>query len=163
MALISDELLRAIVGESDHSVVKIELTDGAATWEAPFTMHHQSLVMEIQRSIRFAPGCQAIQNAYVRFPEGSFRSPDVAVYDRPVPDTDDATHVVPTAVIEVLSPGFEAKDRLAVPFYLAQGVRDVLLVGLEGEVIHITSQGQIVHTAPVDLTFACGCAVTIPL
>ena len=163
MALIPDELLRAIVQESDHSVVKIELTDGVATWEAPFTVRHQGLVMEIQRSIRFVGGCHAVQNAYVRFTEGSFRSPDVAVYDRELPDTDDATDVVPVAVIEVLSPGFEAKDRMAVPFYLSQGVRDVVLADpATGGVTHATPQGQKVYAAPVDLEFACGCTITIP-
>ena len=139
MALIPDRLLNAIVLKSDHSMVKVELTAGVPTWEAPFTLLHQRTVAEIQASLRLAEGCHAIQNAHVRFPEGSFRSPDLAIYDRDVPDTDGATDVIPVVALEVLSPGFEFKDRLAVSFYLAQGVIDVVLVDPRTrEVFHAT-------------------------
>ena len=143
MVLIPDELLNAIVLDSDHSMVKVELTDGVPTWEAPFTLLHQRTVAD---SPVIPPsgteGCHAIQNAYVRFPEGSFRSPDLAIYDRDVPDTDGATDVILVVALEVLSPGFEFKDRMAVPFYLAQGVSDVVLVDPHtGEVVHATPRG----------------------
>ena len=101
---------------------------------------------------------------YIRFPDGSFRSPDVAIYCEEPPDVDGALDVLPVAVVEIVSAGYEAKDQIGLPFYLAQGIADVALYDPRtGEVIHATPQGQTIHAAPVDLTFTCGCVVTIPL
>ena len=56
------------------------------------------------------------------------------------------------------------KDEIGLPFYLAQGIADVALYDPRtGEVIHATPYGQTIHAAPVDLTFAYECVVTIPL
>ena len=64
----------------------------------------------------------------------------------------------------IVSFGYEKKDEIGLPFCLAQGIADVALYDPRtGQVIHATLHGQTVHAAPVDLTFACGCVVTIPL
>jgi len=43
-------------------------------------------------------------------------------------ETEDAILLLPEAVIEVVSKGYEAKDlELGPPFYLAQGVEDVIV------------------------------------
>jgi Uma2 family endonuclease len=88
----------------------------------------------------------------------------VTIYCQEPPDVDGAGDTLPATVIEIVSPGYEKKDEIGLPFYLEQGIADVVLYDPRTrEVIHATSNGRDIHTAPVDLTFACGCAVTIPL
>ena len=154
---------------ADHSHVKLQMTAGIPTWEAMPGIRHQRIIMDVWSSVRRSPGgegdrgCHAVVDVMVRFPEGSFRSPDVAIYCQRLPDVDGATDLLPAAVVEVVSEGYEEKDRLGLPFYLAQGVADVVVYDpRKGEVVHATPEGQTVHAAPIDLAFACGCAVTIP-
>ncbi|RYG45078.1 Uma2 family endonuclease [bacterium] len=170
MAVISNELLEAIVQSADESLVKVEMAGGVPTWEAMPGVRHQRIIRLVANSVRRSPqeegdcGCHVYEDVYVRFPEGSFKSPDVAIYCEELPDVDGATDVIPVAVVEIVSKGYEAKDRIGLPFYLSQGIADVVVYDPRTrEVIHATPQGQNMHTAPVDLTFACGCAVTIPL
>ena len=67
-------------------------------------------------------------------------------------------------VIEIVSDGYEKNDEIGLPFYLSQGIGDVVLYDPRTrQVVHATPQGQTVHTAPVDLTFAWECAVSIPM
>ena len=66
-------------------------------------------------------------------------------------------------MIEVVSPNYEAKDTEDLPpIYLANGVRDVVVVDPEqGQVIHSTAAGPTTHAAPLTLTLQCGCRVTL--
>ena len=170
MATISAEFLDVLVQSADHSHVKLQLTDGVTTWEAMPGVRHQRIIADVWQSVRRVEqgegdcGCHAVMDVMVRFPEGSFRSPDVAIYCQSLPDKDGATDILPAAVVEIVSEGYEEKDRIGLPFYLAQGVRNVVVYDPRtGEVLHATPEGQTTHQAPVDLLFACGCAVTIPL
>ena len=129
----------------------------------------QRIIVDVWQSVRRAQGtegacgCHAVIDVMVRFPEGSFRSPDVAIFCQRLPDEDGATGVLPAAVIEVVSPGYEEKDCIGPPFYLDQGIADVGVYDPRtGEVAHFTPDGRAVHAAAVDLEFACGRAVTIP-
>lgn len=169
MAAISQETLERLVQAADHSEVKLEMTAGMPTWEAMPGVRHQRIILSVWSSVRRRTGwegdcgCHSVVDVYVRFPDGSFRSPDVAIYCQELPDVDGATDVIPVAVIEIVSDGYEKKDEIGLPFYLAQGIADVVLYDpRKNEVIHATPQGQTLHAAPVDLAFACGCAVTIP-
>ena len=170
MATISAEFLDLLVRSADESHVKLQLTDGVTTWEAMPGVRHQRIITDVWSSVRRLGrgesdcGCHAVIDVMIRFPEGSFRSPDVAIYCQRLPDEDGTTDRIPVAVVEIVSAGYEEKDRLGLPFYLAQGVADVVVYDPRtGEVIHATSEGQTTHQAPVDLDFICGCAVTIPL
>ena len=169
MATVSDEFLDLLVRSADECFVKIEMTAGIPTWEAMPGVRHQRIIMDVWNSVRRSfggegdCGCHALVDVMVRFPEGSFRSPDVVIYGQQLPDIDGATDVIPAAVVEIVSPGYEETERLGLPFSLAQGIADVVVYDPRtGEVVHATPKGQTVHAAPVDLAFACGCAVTIP-
>lgn len=170
MAAISEELLERLVQAADHSQVKLEMTAGMPTWEAMPGFKHQRIVQSVFLSVRRTQGtdsdcgCHRFLDVYIRFPDGSFRSPDVAIYCQEPPDVDGAGDMLPVAVIEIVSAGYEKKDEIGLPFYLEQGIADVVLYDPRTkEVVHATPSGKTIHTAPVDLTFACGCAVTIPL
>ena len=170
MALVSDEMLDVLVQSADHSHVKLQMTDGVTTWEAMPGWRHQRIIIDVYQSVCREKGdagdcgCHAAVDVMVRFPEGSFRSPDVAIFCKLPPDKDGAVHAVPAAVVEIVSAGYEEKDRIGLPFYLAQGVLDVVVYDPRtGEVVHATPEGQTIHAAPVDLAFVCGCTVTIPL
>lgn len=170
MAAISNELLERLVQAADHSEVKLEMTAGMPTWEAMPGRRHQRISRSVADSARRRPGdegdcgCHSIIDVYIRFPDGSFRSPDVAIYCQEPPDVDGALDVLPVAVVEIVSDGYEKKDEIGLPFYLAQGIADAVLYDpRKNEVVHATPHGQTLHAAPVDLTFACGCVVTIPL
>ena len=69
-------------------------------------------------------------------------------------------------VVEGLVPmcrGFEAKDvQIGAPFYLAQGVRDVVLFDPDsGEVTHLRSGEERRLASPAEIELACGCLVTV--
>lgn len=170
MAVVSDEMLDLLVQSADHSQVRLQMTAGVPTWEAMPGWRHQRITLDIRDSIRRLAegegdcGCHAGVDVMIRFPEGSFRSPDVAIFCQLPPDRDGAVDILPAAVVEIVSPGYEEKDRIGPPFYLDQGIADVVVYDpRSGEVVHFTPVGRSVHAAPVDLAFACGCVVTIPI
>ena len=72
--------------------------------------------------------------------------------------------MIPQAVIEVISPGYEYKDlNLNPQFYLAQGVKDVVIVDpRSGATSHFRTTGVTVRQAPVTIDFQCGCRCTVP-
>lgn len=72
-----------------------------------------------------ASGCFTLADTLIRFgdPDRSIKRPDLAIFYEEPADTDEALKVLPAAVVEVLSLGYEEKD-LGVdgaPFYLAKG------------------------------------------
>ncbi len=72
-------------------------------------------------------GCFQIPDVYIKFPDGSLKRPDIAIFCEEPPDTDEAYQQIPEAVLEVLSKDYEKKDtEIGAPFYLAQGVKDVV-------------------------------------
>lgn len=72
--------------------------------------------------------------------------------------------IIPDAVIEVISPGYEYKDLSLNPqFYLAQGVADVVIADpRSGIVNHFRNTGVTTHHTPTTLDLQCGCHCTIP-
>jgi Uma2 family endonuclease len=150
--------------------VKLEITQGIPTWEAFPSVRHQRLVDRIRATI--APregegdgcGCYHIADTLFRFPDGSIKRPDIAIFRADPPDQDEALTIIPAAVIEVVSRGYEFKDiMLNPPFYLAQGVRDVVIYDPSSTiVVHHTATGSTIHHAPAPLTLICGCDCAIP-
>jgi Uma2 family endonuclease len=79
--------------------------------------------------------CEHIADAYIRLPDSSLVRPDIAIFCAPIPRQREAYAAVPAAVIEIVSPNYEAKDYEELPpVYLANGVRDVVVVDPEQHV-----------------------------
>lgn len=115
--------------------VRLEITGGVPTWEAQPGALHNGVVDDIRQSLtRHNPadaacGCHHIADTYIEFAPSLLRRPDIAIFCAKPPRPDGAiSGLIPGAIIEVLSAGYEQKDRDAVALYLASGVQDVLLV-----------------------------------
>jgi len=153
-----------------EGAVRLEITGGVPTWEAFPGIRHQRTIDRIRASIQPAPGasvpcgCFHYSDVSIRFPDGSFKRPDVAIFCEEPPDQDEALTMLPRAVIEIISPGYEYKDvSLNPPFYLSQGLSDVVIVEPRtGSVEHYYAGGVAKHTAPVTLDLRCGCLCAIP-
>lgn len=158
------DLLRA-----DELGIRLEVMNGLAIWEAMPLYGHQKQVERIARSIRVAEGvtaCQCVNamDVYVQFPDG-LKRPDVSIFCREPTDEEaqSALTLIPEAVIEVVSKGYEAKDlQLAPNFYLSQGVKDVLVFDPATLlVLHATPERTERLVSPITRRLACGCEVTV--
>ncbi len=150
--------------------VRLEITGGIPTWEAFPGSRHQRIIDRIRASIQPTStneggcSCDHLSDVLIRFKDDSFKRPDIAIFCTAPPDQDDALTVIPQAVIEIISPGYEYKDLSLNPqFYLAQDVLDVVIVDpRSGVVNHFRTTGVSTHHAPVTLDFLCGCRCTVP-
>lgn len=150
--------------------IKLEITGGVPTWEVSPSIGHQRALTRIGASIEplaeSAKGCACVHysDVYIRFKDGSLKRPDIAIFCEEPPNTYEALTVIPQAVIEVISPGYEFKDIALNPqFYLAQDVSDVVVVDpRSGIVTHYRTTGVSVLNAPVTIDLLCGCRCTIP-
>jgi len=166
---ISEEQLWSVMRAADEIGVKIEFAAGVPLWEAMPSPRHQRVVKAIDASLTRNRsqgsdcGCVSYMDVAVRFPDGSFKRPDISVFCREPDEEDQAVTLVPEAVIEVVSQGYESKDfQFGPPFYLGQGVKDVVIVEpLTLLVLHIRSGGTRRLTSPVTIELECGCLVTV--
>lgn len=150
--------------------IKLEITGGVPTWRLLPSVRHQKVIDRIRASIAPIPGqsegcgCYHLADVSLVFPDGSYRRPDIALFCVEPPDIDEAWECVPEAVIEIVSPGYSEKD-LSVnpPWYLAQGVKDVLVVEPRERWVQHFSHGRPPTTRPWPYTaeLHCGCRVTI--
>jgi len=129
--------------------VRLEITGGVPTWEAMPGALHNGVVDDIRQNLtRHNPpdapcGCHHIADTYIEFAPGLLRRPDIAIFCARPPRPDGAIiGLIPEAVVEVLSAGYEQKDRDAVALYLGVGVRDVLLVDPRQRTVEWHRQGQ---------------------
>lgn len=141
--------------------IRLEIVRGLPIWEAAPALRHQRTVDRIRATIRGASqGCQCmhVADVYVQFPEG-LRRPDVSIFCREPDEQEDAITLIPEAVIEVISPKYEAKDLdVGPPFYLSQGVKDVVVVDPKTSVVlHMTANGTQRGLSPMPIELACGC------
>lgn len=163
--------------------VRLELVRGLPIWEAHPVWRHQKSVDRIRQSIApgdasFAEGptslragsqdnkpcaCVHVADVYIAFADGSLKRPDIAIFCREPDELDDAITLVPEAVVEVVSKGYEAKDlEIAPGFYLSQGVKDVLVFDPHSLlVLHARTDGTERLTSPVERTLQCGCTLTV--
>lgn len=163
---ISEEMAQAA-----HEIgIKLEIVGGVSVWEGPPSPLHQGAIFRIQSSIRpiskAGGNCACVQTADVsiRFPEGSQKRPDISIFCREPNEVDSEVTLVPEAVIEVISRGYEAKDRvIGVPFYISQGIRDIVVFDpYTNNVTHHQPDGATAeYTSPVTLQFACGCECVV--
>lgn len=149
--------------QADDLGIRLEIVGGLPVWEASPVRRHQQAVDRIRASIRPAAGticaCPHLADVYIVFPDGSLKRPDVSIFCREPDEQDEAITLIPEAVVEVISRGYEAKDlEIAPRFYLAQGVKDVIIFDPHTLlVLHIRPGGVARHVSPVELTLACGC------
>src|SRR5205085_12251022 len=96
----------------------------------------------------------------------SLKRPDIAIFCDEPPDSDEALDMLPLAVIEILSLGYEEKDLGpdGAPFHLDCGVRDALVVDPRSGLALHYQQGPTGSTTlrlPVTIDLQCGCRVQI--
>lgn len=157
----------------EHGLIKLEITGGIATWEAPPASRHQKAVHRIERSVQRAAhdscGCFALLDTYISFPNSDLKRPDIAIYCDEPPDSDEALEMIPAAVIEVVSadPISAKKDlELNPPIYLGAGVQDIIVFDPRTRQMSwwdvdtgVEEPQQLM--APQTIALRCGCHVTI--
>ncbi len=149
--------------------VRLEIVGGLPMWESSPVYRHQKEVDRVRASIEPIPGsdegCACIHAAdvYVAFPDGSLKRPDISIFCREPDEQEEAVKLVPEAVIEVISKGFEAKDLEIGPrFYLSQGVRDVVVLNpYTLVVLHVRPDGAERLVSPTEIELACGCRCVV--
>ena len=162
-----EDLLNRLM-QADEFGIKLEVVRGEYAWEFFPSPLHQGVVRDIDRSVRPLSGddrgcgCFTLSDAYVRFPDGSFKRPDLMVFCVRPPLTRSALAVLPEAVVEILSPGGTRKDlEVGPPFYLSQGVKDVIVVDPEGNVAyHFRPDGDRTVPRGTTIRLDCGCELT---
>lgn len=149
---------------ADELGVRLEIVGGLAIWEAHPVYKHQKAIDRIRQTIApltstDAAACVHASNVYVSFPDGSFRRPDIAIFCREPDEEDEAIKLVPEAVIEIISKGYEAKDlKIGPRFYLSQGVKDVVVFDpYTLLVLHVRRDGATRQVSPVAIELECGC------
>lgn len=161
-----DELIR------DRRVRLLSLSSGKRIWEASPSPLHQMLIDDIRAAIRPRAreglvddcGCHHLADVYIRLPDTSLVRPDIAIFCEQPPRQREALRIVPQAVIEVVSPGYETKDYEDLPpIYLAAGVQDVVIVDVDREqVTYMHGKAVETHATPHTLDLRCGCRVRLP-
>jgi Uma2 family endonuclease len=150
--------------------IKLEITAGTRTWRLMPSPRHQKVIDRIRATISPTPEtsggcpCYHLSDVQLKFPDGSFKRPDIAIFCVEPPDIDESWEQVPEAVIEVVSPDYEEKDLSINPtWYLSQGVRDVLVIEpRSGQITH-AAHGQTTQTlsSPTLVALQCGCQVWV--
>lgn len=147
--------------------IRLEIVAGLPIWEAAPAFRHQKAVDRIRASIRPRIGsaceCVHIADVYVAFPDGSLKRPDISIFCREPTELDEAITLIPEAVIEVVSKGYEAKDLTIGPsFYLSQGVKDVVVFDPTTlSVLHARRDGSQRLASEVALELECGCSCRV--
>ena len=158
-----------VIESAQDAGIRLEVHQGLPIWEFLPSPIHTIETKRIEGSIRSNShdksgcGCFSFQDMSVRFPDGSIRRPDISVFSELPAATQEATSLVPAAVIEVVSPGSEVKDlELSPAFYLMHGVLDVVVFEPRtGVVSHFRRTGHAQHASPIELDLECGCLVTV--
>lgn len=158
--------------EAAESVgVRLEMVAGTPYWEAmPGRRHHDALMDIRDGFVRSGPasngcGCYGYVELLIRFPDGSLKTPDLSIFCERPAEPEGAVTAVPEAVVEIISPGFERKDlEIGPPFYLSQGVRDVVVYDPRSQAVtHFRAGFKDALTAPISISLACGCSLHVPL
>ncbi|RYG15124.1 Uma2 family endonuclease [bacterium] len=168
---ISEEEFMGVAQAAHDIGLKIEIAGGLPIFELAPSIVHQGDLFEIAKSIRKGPraetsgcACYVASDVLIRFPDGSYRRPDLSIFCSRPPRVRTAVTQVPTAVVEALSPSSIVKDvHLSPSWYLSQGVKDVFLYDPEGlTVAHIREGGEERHGVPTELETETGCLVGFP-
>jgi Uma2 family endonuclease len=154
---------------SEELGIKLEIVNGLPVWEASPVIRHQIAVDRIRESIKQSEtngktcDCFHVADIYVQFPDGSLKRPDISLYCKTPTETEEAVKEIPDAAIEIISKGYEKKDlEIGVPFYLANGVKDVVVFNpYTMEVLHFCKGETRNLISPVEIEFECGCSCTV--
>jgi len=154
---------------ADDAGVRLEVISGLPVWEALPNLTHQKTIDRVRQSFKQAEhingGCECLHYAdlHIRFPDGSDKRSDVPIFCHEPRETESAVAEVPEAVIEIISKGYEKKDlELGPPFYLGQGVQDVIVYDPYTKVTrHFTATGRREYAESVTLALQCGCQLTL--
>jgi Uma2 family endonuclease len=160
--------------DASGAPVRLEYVRGRLKVEASPASRHQKTIDRIRLSLTPIPGagdscgCFSLADTLIRFPDPdhSLKRPDIAIFCDDPPDSDEALDILPAAVIEVLSLGYEEKDigDDGAPFYIGCGVLDVLVIDpRSGLIRHYRpheAEPLLLHT-PAAVALACGCRVQL--
>ena len=150
-----------------NGLLKLEITGGVPTWEMSPSPQHVRASKRITNSVQPTPGsgcgCFAYEDLYVRFLDGSIKRPDITIFCADIPDSTEALPMIPEAVVEVVSSGSVYKDyQLNPQFYLAQGVKDVIIFDpASGIITHYRTTAVTTLRSPVVIDLLCGCEVRV--
>ena len=159
--------------DASGAPVRLEYVRGRLKVEASPASRHQMTAKEIESSLHPLPGrangcaCYSLQDVLIRFgdPDQSLKRPDIAIFCERPPKSDGALTILPGAVIEILSLGYEDKDLGddGAPFYLDCGVLDVLVVDPRAHRVRHYQAGQAVKvlSTPIMIDLQCGCRVSL--
>jgi Uma2 family endonuclease len=148
--------------------IRLEIVNGLPIWEAQPVYRHQKhverIVQGIERPDNAECACIHAVDVYIQFPAG-LKRPDISIlcHEPSEEEQDAALTMIPEAVIEVVSKGFEAKDlEIGPPFYLSQGVKDVIVFDPHTLlVLHVRRDRAVRHVSPVLVKLECGCQVLV--
>ena len=149
--------------------IRLEIVGGLPVWEGQPVLTHQKAADRIRatihRSIDSDFGCTCIHyyDLALRFADGSQKRPDIVIFCREPDEQESEVTLFPEAVIEIISKGYEAKDlEVGVPFYLAQGIKDVVVFDpYTLKVLHFRGGEKREMDSPVVIEFECGCICTV--
>lgn len=160
--------------DASGAPVRLEWVRGRFKVEASPASRHQLTIDRIRATLRPLPGaasncgCFSLADVLFRFPDpdSSLKRPDIAIVCEAPPEVDEALDLLPAAVIEILSLGYEEKDlgEDGAAFYLSCGVVDVLIVDPRTKRTLHYRLGQpepVQYDSPRVVTLACGCVVEI--
>ena len=158
--------------EADQLGVRLEMVRGLPIWEAHPVWKHQKAIDRIRGTIKpvsqasdtsLACACIHASDVYISFPDGSLKRPDIAIFCREPEEEDEAITLIPEAVIEVISKGFEAKDLEIGPnFYLSQGIKDIVVFNpYTLSVLHVRRDKAQRFMSPIEIDLVCGCRCII--
>jgi Uma2 family endonuclease len=148
--------------------IRLEIVNGLPIWEAQPVYRHQKHIERIVQGITkpngSTCGCIHAMDVYIQFPNG-LKRPDISIFcaEPSEEQQDSALTMIPEAVIEVVSKGYEAKDlEIGPPFYLSQGVKDVIVFDpLTLLVLHVRKHRTTRQVSPVIIELECGCEVLV--
>lgn len=150
--------------------IRLEIVNGLPIWESQPLYRHQKHVGRIIRGITKQQdvdkpcACVHAIDVYIQFPSGLMR-PDISIFchEPSEEEQDSALTLIPEAVIEVVSKGYEAKDlEIAPPFYLSQGVKDVIVFDPSTLLVLHVRKDRVNRTiSPTTIELECGCHVLV--
>lgn len=158
--------------QADELGVRLEIVGGLPLWEPHPVWKHQKAIDRIRASIEpLSPSadpeggcpCLHISDVYIKFPDNSLKRPDVAIFCREPDEEEEAITLLPEAVIEVISKGYEAKDLEIGPhFYLSHGIKDVVVFDpYTLLVLHVRRDKVTRLVSLVTIDLECGCRCTV--
>jgi hypothetical protein len=168
---VTDAKFFRIAEMAEDAGLRVEISRDLPIWELmPSPMHMldaeaiSQTIRPGRRAAEIGCGCHHIRDVAIRFPDGSLRRPDISVFCTRPPRTRQATTVIPTAVIEVVSPTSVMKDtQISPPFYLSHGVQDVFVYDPEALTVrHFHGEKANTFSVPADFETESGCIVGFP-